>query len=40
MKERTGRQSRYCLGGWYHWEGEDIRKGRKRVNMAEIFTHE
>jgi hypothetical protein len=22
--------------GWYHWDGEDIRKGYGRVNMVEI----
>jgi hypothetical protein len=27
--------------GWYQWDGEDIRKGCKRVNMVEILcTHE
>jgi hypothetical protein len=27
-------------GGWHQWEGEDIRKGCRRVNMVEILgTH-
>jgi hypothetical protein len=27
-------------GGWYQWEGEDIRNGCRRVHMVEIFcTH-
>jgi hypothetical protein len=25
-------------GGWHHWEGEDIRKGCKRVNMVEYYA--
>jgi hypothetical protein len=23
--------------GWYQWEGEDIRKGYRRVDMVEIL---
>jgi hypothetical protein len=23
--------------GWYQWEGEDIRKGYRRVNVVEIL---
>jgi hypothetical protein len=28
------------MGGWYQWEGEDIRKGYRRVNIVQIlYTH-
>jgi hypothetical protein len=37
QKQRTGRQNRSCLGGWYQWEGEEIRKGCSRVNMVDIL---
>jgi hypothetical protein len=40
QKRRTGRQNRSCLGGGYEWEGEDIRKGCRRVNVVEmLWTH-
>jgi hypothetical protein len=27
-------------GGWYQWEGEDILKGQRRVNMVKMLcTH-
>jgi hypothetical protein len=25
-------------GGWHQWEGEDIRKGCRRVNMVEYYV--
>jgi hypothetical protein len=25
-------------GGWHQWEGEDIRKGCRRVNMVEYYA--
>jgi hypothetical protein len=34
---RTGMQNRSCLGSWYQWEGEDIKKGCRKVNMEEIL---
>jgi hypothetical protein len=27
-----------CLGSWYKWEDEDIRKGCRRVNMVEYYV--
>jgi hypothetical protein len=24
--------------GWYQWEGEDIRKGCRRVNLVEYYA--
>jgi hypothetical protein len=38
MENRKAEQT--CLRGWYQWEGEDTRKGCRRVNMVEILcTH-
>jgi hypothetical protein len=39
--KRTGGQNRSCLEDWHQWEGENVgRKGRK-VNMAQMLcTHE
>jgi hypothetical protein len=32
--------NRVLSGGWYKWEGEDIKEGCRRVNMVEIVcTH-
>jgi hypothetical protein len=25
-------------GGWHQWEGEDVRKGCRRVNMVEYYV--
>jgi hypothetical protein len=25
-------------GSWYQWEGKDIRKGCRRMNIVEIFV--
>jgi hypothetical protein len=27
------------LGDWYQWEGEDIKKGCRKVNVVEYYTH-
>jgi hypothetical protein len=40
QKQRTGGNNRSCLGSWYQWEEEDVRKGSRRVNMVQILcTH-
>jgi hypothetical protein len=33
-KEQEGKTG--LTGGWYQWEGEDTRKGSRRVNMVEM----
>jgi hypothetical protein len=40
-KTKQNRKVKEVLSGsWYQWEGEDIRKGCRRVNMVEILcTH-
>jgi hypothetical protein len=35
MEDRKVKQ--FLSGDWYQWEGKDIRKGYKRVNMMEIL---
>jgi hypothetical protein len=36
---RTGGWNRSCLGVWYQWEGEDVGKGYRRVNMmCTVYT--
>jgi hypothetical protein len=37
QKCKVGSQNRSCLGGWYQWEEDDIRKGCRRVNMVKTF---
>jgi hypothetical protein len=41
FKKMGNRKVKHVLsGGWYEWEGEDIRKGFRRVNVVEILrTH-
>jgi hypothetical protein len=36
MENRNVNQ--FLPGGWYQWEGEDIRKGCRRVNAMEILS--
>jgi hypothetical protein len=35
MENRKIKQ--FLSGGWYQWEGEEIRKGYRRVNMVKIL---
>jgi hypothetical protein len=35
MKDREVKQSQ--SGGKFHWKGEGIRIGQKRVNMVDVF---
>jgi hypothetical protein len=38
FSETEDRKAKGVLsGGFYQWEGEDIRKGDSRVNVVEIF---
>jgi hypothetical protein len=32
QNQRTRRQNRSCLGGWYQWEEADVVKGCRSVN--------
>jgi hypothetical protein len=39
FKNRQKRMVKQILSGdWYQWEGEDIRKGWRRVNMVEYYV--
>jgi hypothetical protein len=35
MKDKKVNQ--VLSGGWYQWEGEDIRKGYRRVNIMNSY---
>jgi hypothetical protein len=37
MESRRVKQILWA-GGWYQWEGKDIRKGYRRVNVLEILN--
>jgi hypothetical protein len=37
QNQRTGRQNRFCLGGWCQWKGEEVTKGHGRVNTVQIL---
>jgi hypothetical protein len=40
QNQRTEGQTRSCLRGRYQWEGEEVGKGDRRVNVVKIlFTH-
>jgi hypothetical protein len=40
QNQRTEGQTRSCLRGRYQWEGEEVGKGDRRVNVVQIlFTH-
>jgi hypothetical protein len=40
LKKKKGKQKieQVQSRGWYHWEGEDIRTGHRRVNMVEYYA--
>jgi hypothetical protein len=35
-KKENKKVNRSCQGEWYQWEGENIRKGCRRVHVVEI----
>jgi hypothetical protein len=36
--EQEGKKN-VLSGSWHQWEGEDIRKGCRRVNTVEYYIH-